>query len=226
VDDAEKDAGTCFSANAYGPGHLAQACAAAGIPLLSFSSDLVFDGNKTKPYTESDEPQPLNIYGHSKAALEKTILKDHPGSLVVRTSAFFGPWDKHNFVHHVLQTLDSGMPFEAMTDSVVSPTYVPHLVESCLELLLDGATGIRHICNTAAVSWYEWARLIARMGGYSEDMIIPKAQNELNLPARRPAYCAMVTERGAPLPTLNSAMRQYFQVVQSVEALASMTPVC
>jgi dTDP-4-dehydrorhamnose reductase len=221
VDDAERDAGTCFSANAYGPGHLAEACAAAGIPMLSFSSDLVFDGNKKKPYTESDEPQPLNIYGHSKAALEKTILREHPESLIVRTSAFFGPWDEHNFVHHVTKTLEAGLPFEAMTDSVVSPTYVPHLVESCLELLLDGATGIRHICNSGAVSWYEWARMIARMAGYPEELIIGRTQAELNLPARRPSYCVMVTERGTALPTLNSAMRQYFHALQTIEATVS-----
>jgi dTDP-4-dehydrorhamnose reductase len=77
------------------------------------------------PYVESDPPAPLNVYGRSKAEAERRVLECHPAALVVRTSAFFGPWDEYNYVALVLRALRAGKPFLAATDLVVSPTYVP-----------------------------------------------------------------------------------------------------
>jgi dTDP-4-dehydrorhamnose reductase len=219
VDDAESDEQTCHAANADGAAYLARACAARDIPLLTFSSDLVFDGNKEMPYVESDTPAPLNVYGQSKAAAEKAVLELHPSALVVRTSAFFGPWDEYNFCTHVLRTLDAGLPVEALTDAVVSPTYVPHLVDACLTLLLDGARGIHHLCNQGETSWYDWARTIAQHAGYGEDFIVPRTRAEMSLPASRPCYCAMTTERGVVLPRFEDAMEEYFHATCPAEKL-------
>lgn len=210
VDDAETDAAACNAANAEGPAHLARACAAAGIPLITFSSDLVFDGTKGHPYTEADVPAPLNVYGHTKRAAELAVLREHPGAIVVRTSAFFGPWDEYNFVRYVLRQLEAGLPVDALSDAVVSPTYVPHLVDACLDLLLDHGTGLYHLCNDGATSWYDWACEIARRAGYSEDEVIPRTRAEMGLPAARPGYCAMTTERGVQLPRFETAMEEYF----------------
>jgi dTDP-4-dehydrorhamnose reductase len=214
VDDAEDDCDNCVATNAEGPANLARACAEKGIPLLTFSSDLVFGGTKNQPYVESDAASPLNVYGQSKQQAEESVLKIHPDALVVRTSAFFGPWDEHNFVAHAIRTLEAGGPLEALSDAVVSPTYVPHLVDSCLELLLDGAKGIHHVCNAGEISWYDWARRIARRAGFSEDLVVPRTQAEMNLPARRPSYCAMTSERGLILPSFEEAMDQYFKATR------------
>jgi dTDP-4-dehydrorhamnose reductase len=213
VDDAEADANTCTIANAEGPAHLARACASMGVQLLTFSTDLVFDGSKRVPYLEGDTPLPLNVYGKSKAAAEEAVLQLHPQALVVRTSAFFGPWDEYNFVRHVLSTLESGRQVEAMSDSIVSPTYVPHLVDACLDLLLDRGAGIHHLCNRGAISWYDWAVEIARRAGYSEDAVVPRTRAEMALPAARPCYCVMDTVRGVHLPRFEEAMDEYFRVV-------------
>lgn len=213
VDDAEGDAEACTLANTEGPAHLARACAAMGIGLLTFSTDLVFDGSKQTPYVEDDVPAPLNVYGLSKLAAEEAVLRLYPQALVVRTSAFFGPWDEHNFARHVLRTLESGQRVESISDAVVSPTYVPHLVDACLDLLLDRGAGIYHLCNQGEISWYEWACDIARRAGFSEHSIIPRTRAEMNLPAARPRYCAMATERGVRLPRFDEAMDEFFSTV-------------
>src|SRR5690606_27804021 len=105
-------------------------------------------------YVESDPVNPLNVYGSSKAEAEKKVLEMLPQSLVIRTSAFFGPWDQYNFVHAVLRTLERNEAFEASTD-IISPTYVPHLVNASLDLLIDEEAGIWHLSNSDALSWYD-----------------------------------------------------------------------
>ena len=105
VDEAEVNSLLCFDANTTGPALLAKACNKHRIKLLTFSSDLVFDGTKRKPYVESDKVNPLNAYGRSKAFAEKKILELDPEAIIVRTSSFFGPWDKYNFVSRVINDL-------------------------------------------------------------------------------------------------------------------------
>ena len=75
---------------------------------MTFSSDLVFDGSKKTPYHELDKVNPLNVYGASKAEGEELVTKANASALIIRTSAFFGPWDKYNFVYSVLQSIKMG----------------------------------------------------------------------------------------------------------------------
>jgi dTDP-4-dehydrorhamnose reductase len=142
VDAAEADAERCFQANTPGPSILAIACVRHRVQLMTFSSDLVFDGKQILPYVEGDQVAPLNVYGKSKAEAERKLLSTDPNALVTRTSAFFGPWDRHNFVTKALDTLAQGEAFKAASDLVVSPTYVSDLVNACLDLLIDRASGI------------------------------------------------------------------------------------
>src|ERR1051325_775786 len=132
VDDAEADPAICRRENVTGPANLAKVCAPLDVPLVTFSSDLVFDGKKSEPYVESDTPSPLNVYGRSKADAETHVLEVFPEALIIRTSAFFGPWDRHNFVWHVLNDLANGRLVAAAADMSVSPTYVPDLVNATL----------------------------------------------------------------------------------------------
>lgn len=147
VDSAEAEPEQCYQVNSGGPALLAETCAVRGIQLLTFSSDLVFDGQQASPYVESDDVAPLNVYGQSKAQGEKRVLQAYAAALVVRTSAFFGPWDPHNFVTIALRTLADGRPFTVAEDVSVSPTYVPDLVHACLDLLIDGESGLWHLAN-------------------------------------------------------------------------------
>ncbi|HVG15640.1 MAG TPA: family 1 glycosylhydrolase, partial [Chitinophagaceae bacterium] len=141
VEKAESERDTCLAVNCEGPAKLAKKCKEQGIRFLSFSSDLVFDGTKKEPYVESDELNPLNVVGLSKAMSEQAILDNNSEALVVRTSSLFGPWDAHDFINSTLASLGNDKPVKVATDVFVTPTYVPDLIHTCLDLLLDGDTG-------------------------------------------------------------------------------------
>lgn len=210
VDDAEHDRDACHKGNALGPTLLAAACAARGVPVATFSSDLVFDGTSRSPYRESDRVAPLCVYGQSKADGERNVLSAHPGALVVRTSAFFGPWDEYNFVTTTLRSLARGTRVAAAEDMTVSPTYVPDLVNATLDLLIDGANGIWHLANSGATSWADFAKLSASVRGYDAALVTPVAASALGLAAARPTYSALGTERGGGLmPSLEAALDRY-----------------
>jgi dTDP-4-dehydrorhamnose reductase len=212
VDEAESDVERCMRENAIGPAILAAACARHGIHLTTFSSDLVFDGAQDSPYVESSAVAPLNVYGRSKAEAEQRVLDKHPGALVVRTSAFFGPWDKHNFVTLALQAFERGEPFTAASDMVVSPTYVPDLVHACLDLAIDGEAGIWHLSNAGGVSWAELARKAAQAAGIDASRLEAKAAAHCGFVAARPGYTAMTSERGILLPALDNALARYLEL--------------
>ncbi|HZU13754.1 MAG TPA: family 1 glycosylhydrolase [Chloroflexota bacterium] len=211
VDDAEGDAERCFRENTLGAGILAAAAADRNIPFVTFSSDLVFDGHKGSPYVESDRPAPVSVYGASKRAAEEEVLSIHPSALVIRTSAFFGPWDEYNFVTIALRTLAAGETFAAAADQIVSPTYVPDLVNATLDLLIDGETGIRHLANDGAVSWADLAAIAAQRAGVPAAGIraVPAAQ--MGQPAMKPRYSALGTERGQILRPLSEALNAWIE---------------
>ena len=214
VDDAEREPDACLRSNAEGAASLAQACARHGLQLLTFSSDLVFDGANTTPYIESDAVAPLNVYGRSKALAEMRVLESLPSSLVIRTSAFFGPWDEYNFVTIALRELAAGNSFVAADDAIVSPTYVPDLVNASLDLLIDGESGVWHLANQSEITWVDLARLAAKQSGVNASHIEPRPQQDLGWLAPRPTYSALSSERGVLLPTLDDALDRYLRDCQ------------
>jgi dTDP-4-dehydrorhamnose reductase len=207
VDDAEREPDACFRENTHGAATLATVCARHGVRLATFSSDLVFGGRAgNEPYVESDEVSPLNVYGRSKAEAERLVLEALPTALVIRTSAFFGPWDEYNFIHAALGALARGEEFVAADDAHVTPTYVPELANACLDLLIDGEGGVWHLANTGAITWADFARRAARLAGLDERLVRGRPTRELNLAAQRPTYSALGSERGALLGPLDEAL--------------------
>ncbi|MCD2517650.1 sugar nucleotide-binding protein [Massilia sp. G4R7] len=209
VDDAENDAQRCFRENTAGPAILAAACARHGVHLTTFSSDLVFDGLQSRPYVESDPVSPLNAYGRSKAQAEVAVLDENPDALVVRTSAFFGPWDGYNFVTLALNALERGESFTASNDLVITPTYVPDLVHACLDLAIDREAGVWHLANGGELTWAELARKAADKAGIDAGRLEARS---IVYPAARPAYAALTSERGILLPRLEQALDRYLEL--------------
>ena len=164
VADAEHDRDGCFAANAGGVAHLAQVAGDFRVPLVGISTDLVFDGT-SGPYSEGDACNPQGVYGASKRAAELALLDASESNLVIRTAAFFGPWDVHNFAWNTLQALARGEPVRASDSVTVSPTYVPDLCHALLDLLIDGAGGLWHLTNPGSFSWYQFARRLAHQAG-------------------------------------------------------------
>lgn len=211
VDDAEREAERCFRENTEGAAILAEFCARRGVPLVTFSSDLVFDGKLREAYTESAPVSPLNVYGQSKAEAERRVMAVHPGALVLRTSAFFGPWDEYNFVTIALRELAAGRPFLAMDDAVVSPTYVPDLVNTALDLLIDGEYGIWHLANQGQVTWHDFAKYAAELARVDASCLEGRPMASLGLAAKRPRWSVLGSERALLLPTLDDALGRYLQ---------------
>ena len=216
VDDAETEIEKCFNNNSHSAYLLANACKKGGIQFITFSSDLVFDGTKGRPYLESDKINPLNIYGRSKARAESVVLDINPNSLVIRTSSFFGPWDEYNFVSNVINTLSANNNFVAASDIVISPTYVPDLVNASLDLLIDNEKGIWHLTNKGEITWANLAKKVSEKAGLDIDLIDAQPMHLLNWKAVRPKYSVLKSEKGILLPSLDNALTRYFQERRSI----------
>ena len=204
VADAEKERGRCMRENFEGARNLAEACGHRGIPLVTFSSDLVFDGRLGRSFVESDALSPGGVYGESKALAEAAVLAAHPAALIVRTSAFFGPWDRHNFAFAVLRALAAGLRFEA-DPHIVSPTYVPDLVHVALDLLIDGERGIWHLASPGASSWASFARSLARQAGLDPSLVVERRASG------EPVNTSLTSERGVLLPPIGTAIERYIR---------------
>jgi dTDP-4-dehydrorhamnose reductase len=209
VDTAENEQEKCYRENTDGAANLASVCERKGIQFLTFSSDLVFDGNTTRAYTESDTPAPLNIYGKSKAKAEKRVMEVNSNALVIRTSAFFGPWDEFNFLRIALRSLASSENFMAADDNFVSPTYVPDLVNASLDLLIDKVDGIWHLTQQGSITWADFARWAAELAKLDSSLVIGCSTAELNLAARRPLFSVLESERGNLLPSLEHGLIRF-----------------
>jgi dTDP-4-dehydrorhamnose reductase len=203
VDEAEGDREGCFRANVDGPAELARACSRLGIRLVTFSSDLVFSGERRRPYVESDPVAPATVYGASKVEAERRVAEILPSALVIRTSAFFGPWDRYNWLTRALEQLRAGREW-VVPAAVVSPTYVPDVANAALDLLIDEEQGIWHLANVGEVSWLELVRRGAVLAGVSTERL-----REASVGASAPAYTALGSERGLLLPTLDDALARY-----------------
>jgi dTDP-4-dehydrorhamnose reductase len=213
VDDAEADPECCHRENVGGPETLARACARLGLPLVTYSTDLVFDGLLRRPYVETDSIAPLNVYGESKARAEQRVLELHPEALVIRTSAFFGPWDVSNFLTDSLRRMASGMEAIAADDMTISPTYVPDLVSATLDLLIDRAFGVWHCANEGSLTWAEFAREASSRAGIPSTHLRTRSSATTPGRARRPLYSSLRSNRGLTLPSLSDAIDRYLALV-------------
>jgi len=218
IDAAETAAARCYRANTLGPSRLAEACAAHGTQLLTFSCDLVFDGQQARPYREHDAARPLSVYGHSKLLAEQAVLEHLPSALVVRTSSFFNAENEDNFVNQALTAARQGTVFAAADDLIISPTYLPDLLNTALDLLLDGAHGRWHLTNQGACTWAELARQTLRLAGLDDAVVQARSAASFGWAARRPHYSALASEHGALLPSIESGLRRHLLDEQALQA--------
>lgn len=224
VDEAEERAADCFAVNAMGAGQLGEACAMRGIQSVHFSSDLVFDGELDRAYDESDTPCATNVYGRSKAAAEQLISDLRDVHLIVRTAAFFSPFDEHNFAMHACRAMARGERFGASACHHVTLTYVPDLCNAVLDLAIDGERGIWHLTNGEACSWAEFARRLARATDLDEGLVEEIGSAELGWRAPRPRRLALKSRRGKLLPSLASAIVRFAAEWEKAQITVAPTP--
>jgi dTDP-4-dehydrorhamnose reductase len=187
VDGAEADPAGAARVNVEGTRNVA----AVGAPVVYYSTDYVFDGSKGEPYVESDEPNPLSVYGQTKLEGEHE-LRD---GWIVRSSWLFG-WTGKNFVRTMLELGRERDEVSVVADQVGCPTYVGHLAEATRDLL-EQPHGVWHLAAQGECSWAEFARAIFEEADI-DCRVREVTTEELGRPAPRPAYSVLRSEKGAP----------------------------
>ena len=191
VDKCETEEKSAFEVNALGARFVALAARDVSARLIHVSTDYVFEGTKGKPYVESDEPRPVNVYGASKYAGELLVRQACPQHYIIRTSGLYGVhecWGKGtNFVETMLRLAAGKKDLKVVNDEFLTPTFTEDLADQ-VRVLLDTAPGfgIYHATNEGGCSWFEFAAEIFARAGITVSMTgIPSSQ--WPTPARRPA---------------------------------------
>jgi dTDP-4-dehydrorhamnose reductase len=199
VDGAELDLQGARRANVEGTRNVAS----LGVPLVTFSTDYVFDGRKGEPYVESDAPHPDSAYGQTKLEAEAAAGGN---AWIVRTSWLFG-WSGTNFVRTMLRLAEERDEVAVVDDQRGCPTYVGHLAESVRELV-ELPRGIWHVAADGDCTWADFAEAIFEEAGLA-CRVRRISTEELRRPAPRPAYSVLRSERpGAPrLPHWREGLR-------------------
>jgi dTDP-4-dehydrorhamnose reductase len=203
VDDCEREPERAMAVNGEGTRRVAEGCRRAGAGLVYLSTDYVFDGGKGAPYTEGDSPAPLNAYGRSKLEGERAVQSVTARWVIVRTAWLYGTHGK-NFVKTILGKVEAGGPLRVVDDQVGSPTYAADLARAVALLVSRRLTGVFHVTNSGSCSWYEFTREILRLAGADVKRVSRISSEELNRPARRPAFSVLENAawRAAGLPPM------------------------
>ncbi|KAF5035819.1 dTDP-4-dehydrorhamnose reductase [anaerobic digester metagenome] len=190
VDQAEDEPSEAARLNRQLPLVLGQAARNAGVRLVHYSTDFVFNGKKTTPYTTEDQPDPRSVYGSTKLQGERELLAlGLPGLIIIRTSWLFGPC-KINFVTRILELAASRPELSVVHDQVGSPSYTPDLAANSLALVDAGATGLFHLANSGQASWCELAAEAVR-GADLPCRVKPITSAQYPQKAVQPAYSVL-----------------------------------
>lgn len=209
VDGAESDSIAALAINGEAAGVVAAAAAAVGAKVVQVSTDYVFDGRKGEAYVESDQPNPISVYGSSKLAGEVAVAEANPRHLIVRSSWLFGLGGK-NFVETMLGLAEDQSELLVVHDQVGSPTYTRHLAEAIVELIDFERLGVMHLVASGHCSWFEFAREIFRQSQLDVS-VLSGTTEMLGRPAPRPAYSVLESSRDdAPeLPRWDHGLHGY-----------------
>jgi dTDP-4-dehydrorhamnose reductase len=197
VDGAEEHEQAALTVNGIAPGNLAYACAQAGARLVHVSTDYVFDGTATRPYVESDPVGPIGAYGRTKLDGERRVTEALPAAAIARASWLFGTAGK-NFVDTMLRLAADRGEVTVVDDQVGCPTWTGHLAPGLLALAqARSLRGIFHVAGAGRCSWHDFALEIFAQAGV-ECRVHRGSTAELGLPAPRPAWSVLGTERDGP----------------------------
>ncbi|WP_119078660.1 dTDP-4-dehydrorhamnose reductase [Chitinophaga alhagiae] len=192
VDKAEQDEEAAFRLNFQAPLILAEAAMQHNAGFIHISTDYVFDGRGSRPYTETDDTSPQSIYGSSKLRGEATVLGIHPQAVVLRTSWLYSR-NGVNFVLRMQQLMQEKESLNVVFDQTGTPTYAPDLAAAIFTILQQPAEergGIYHYSNEGVASWYDFAVAIKALTG-AACAIQPVTSDQFPTAAQRPAYSVL-----------------------------------
>lgn len=202
VDKAEEDENAAFEVNCQGVKNLVDGLAGTEAILIHLSTDYVFDGSKRSPYTETDTPGPINVYGRSKLAGEALITRDLKDYFIVRSSWLYSKYGK-NFLKSIVRKIKSGENIDVVSTQTGVPTACPELASFIMTLMTDDGIpyGLYHFCPDGESTWYDFAIEISKNLGDKDPAhrIAPVANYSQK--ALRPHYSVLNNEKAKTIYT-------------------------
>lgn len=194
VDKAEQEQEAALKTNAHSVGEMAMWCERNGKQLITISTDYVFDGKGTAPYTVQHPTDPLNYYGYSKWLGEQFVKENHPKGIVVRTSWVYSTHG-NNFVRTMLRLMKERNELNVVADQIGSPTYAADLAQALIQMVIGLQAGkslqsIYHYSNAGVISWFDFATAIRDKAGLT-CQVNPIPSSAYPTPAKRPGYSVM-----------------------------------
>jgi len=219
VDACETNPQMANRVNAAGPGLVARECKRLDSRLIHVSTDYVFDGMKTRKYTEEDLPRPISVYGSSKLAGEKNVLSTLPEAVVARTAVLYG-WNpienKDNFVMWTLKKMRAGEKVTLFKDQWISPTLADDLAKALVQLAQGDVRGVYHVAGPDCLDRPSCGKLIGKVFGLDERLVMPVPSSSVSLPAKRPKYSCLDVSKVEKL--LNRKMVSFEDGLRTMKA--------
>jgi dTDP-4-dehydrorhamnose reductase len=219
VDLCESEEDKAYRINALGPKYLAVAADRKGAVLIHVSTDYVYDGQVSIPYTEEDIPNPCSVYGKTKLAGDEFVLKYCKKSFIVRTSWVYG--EGNNFVRTMLRLYESGRSIRVVSDQYGTPTSTLELARVILFLMGTQSYGVYHATCEGSTNWYEFAVTIFKETGRNVEVESISTSDYLT-PAKRPLYSvldnkALRERHGYVMKDWKEAFREYMGKYSYIE---------
>jgi dTDP-4-dehydrorhamnose reductase len=202
------------------PGELAEICLEKGIRFVHISTDAVFDGKKTDPYTEEDPPNPLGVYSQTKLDGERTVQAANPQANIARVN-FFG-WSlsgRHSLGEFFVNHLSVGSSVNGFTDVIFCPIFVGHTARLLLGLIENSLCGLYHVVGAEAISKYQFGVEVARRFGLDEGLINPRSVEGSGLTAPRSHHLWLSTHKlstdlGREIPRFSTGLAEFYTQFQ------------
>ena len=214
VDDCEDHEEEARLVNETGVKNLALAAKEIGAVLVHISTDYVFDGNGTSPYTENEEVSPVNAYGRTKALGERAVFENMEKYFIIRTAWLYG--EGKNFVKTMISLSEKNKTLRVVSDQIGSPTSANELARFIVYLIQTDKYGIWHGVCDGSTSWYEFTKEIMKLTGKEEVEVIPIKSEEYRTKAKRPYFSVlsnkkMHNETDFKIKSWEEALKEYLQ---------------
>ena len=202
------------------PAQLANACAERGIHFVHISTDSVFDGEKTEPYTEDDVPNPLGVYSRTKLDGENATFSENPEAIVARVNMFgWSLTNRRSLGEFFVNNLSAGKNVNGFTDVIFCPMLVNTTARLLLEMLQKNLTGLYHVVGAQAMNKYQFGVEVARTFGLRESLISPKSVSASELTARRShnlwlSTHKLSTDLGREIPSFSTGLAEFYAQFQ------------
>jgi len=214
VDKAEQEKDKAFLINADAVKNLAALSRDMGIFLIHISTDYVFDGKASKPYMESDQPNPVSVYAKSKHQGEVNVIESGCRAMIFRTSWLYSEYGS-NFVKTIKRLASEREELKVVSDQIGTPTYAGDLAKVVLEIMsnypVPDKPEIYHYSNEGIISWYEFAKAIIDEN-HLNCRVLPIPTTEYPTPAVRPKYSVLSTDKikqkfGIQIPRWDASLK-------------------